>query len=114
MNKVAMVLKIILLLAIIGVIGFVAYSCFFNKDDGVVKTDPGAPSADVAPFKLTVRATGNIYYAKIMVTTGTVMGQRTFTLNRYYEQVGGKYTFKEATVILRETDFGEITAERRK
>ncbi|MBE3086670.1 MAG: hypothetical protein IMZ64_10695 [Bacteroidetes bacterium] len=114
MNKIAMVLKIILLLAVIGIIGFVAYSCFFNQKDATPKTDPTVPAMDIAPYQVTVKATGNIYYSKLVVTAGDTVGDRVFTLKGYWEQIDGKYVFKDITVPLKESEFGEITVERRK
>lgn len=109
-NKLGIALRILLLVVVAGVIGFVAWSCFHTEGN---KTNPTIPSVEIAPFKITVKSTGNIYFSKLVVTTGDIVGQRTHTLKGFWEQKDGKYEFKDITVILKETEFGEIVIERR-
>ena len=108
MVKVKIALRIILLLAGVGILGFILYSCMSAgcRQEAINPTTPGI---NEAPFKVTVHSTGNIYYAKVVVSVGGV-----HELKGFWEQENEVYIFKDITVRLDGALFGEITVERRK
>jgi hypothetical protein len=114
MNNVKAVLKIILLLIAVGIVIFILYSCIQNtsscRSGGGNST---APAVYEAPWKATVMSTGNIYYAKEIVTVGDVVGSRVYTLRNIWEFGKDSYIHKDIIVVLDEATFGEIIIERR-
>jgi hypothetical protein len=109
------ILKVFLLLIVIGVLFFIVYSCVTNsvscKSQAI---NPAAPAIDEAPWKATVRATGNILYSKLIVTEGQKVGERVHTLKGVWELEKDVYIYKNVTVVLDEKYFGEVKTERRK
>lgn len=110
MNNVKTALKIILLLIAVGLLLFILITCVQGTSSCQHEAVyPNTPSVAEAPFKVTVKATGNIYYSKLVVTVGV-----THTLKGYWEIVNDAYVFKDIAVVLNEAEFGEIIVERRK
>ena len=108
MLKVKIALRLIILLAAVGLLVFILYSCM-SAGCRQGDTNPTTPSITEAPFKVTVLSTGNIYYSKLVVSVRGV-----HELKGYWEQVDEVYTYKDITVKLDEALFGEIVVERRK
>jgi len=94
---------LIVLLAVIGYIGLVFYSCTIGNPGNV-----GAPSADEAAYIITVENTGRIF-----LTSDYKKIDTTYTMNGYWVFEGKKFEFKNKEYLLDETIFGEVTVRRR-
>lgn len=78
-----------------------------------VKSRPAFPDSKQASYVLRIEATGQDIFAKQASFLGTVRGKRLYTIKGYWEPVGNKFVYRDASISLDEKVFGPIEMKRR-
>lgn len=97
--------KIIGLIIMIAVLGYVSV-CAFASYKGCGLDEPDIPEVR---YSVRIEVTGlTIFTDDYEVKASSEAGKQIYTLHGYYEQVDGKYKYKDIDLVLDEKDFGEI------
>jgi hypothetical protein len=105
------IILIVVLLAIVGVAGYVALS-FISSCMGPSNM-PDIPEADEAAYSVTIENTGKLIMTDDYEVMGSEVGSRVFILHGYWEFMGQDFKYKEGDIIMDEAVFGKITLRRR-
>lgn len=103
MKLIYRVIGLVILLCVLLFLG----TCYFKN---CREETPVTIETPDVKYKITVRATGNVYFSDYVKTFGTGDKEIVYMVG-YWENVGGKYVFKEVTLPLNEEYFGEIRVE---
>lgn len=108
------IIKIIILIAIVGVLALVVGPCvYFNFLEKSEASQPEMPKQDKATHSFYIENTGGLILASDYEQHGEKVGSRIFILHGFWEMRGSKFKFVDGEVILDENIFGEITIKRR-
>ena len=112
------VIKTILLIILLGVIGYVGLSVWSCACGGpsliggdTVKSN--MPCKEDATHSFQIKNTGGLILASDYEQHGTTVGSRIFVLRGFWELRGNKFSFVAGDIVLDESIFGKITVEKR-
>ena len=96
------IIKIVIVLIILLGIAFVFLQC----TGGINKIDKSLPDINSAAWEITTPT--HLYYAEDAKDTGPEV-----IMTNWYEQIGGKWEYREGSHALSKELYGEITIRRR-
>jgi len=103
------IIKIVILVGLVGFLsyaGMCVYANFFSGPS--VVTNPEPPPATKAAYALLIKNTGNVLYSNDVEQNGEV-----YILHGHWEEVDGKFKYRTGDIMLDERLFGPITLRRR-
>lgn len=110
MRRILQVLAIIVLIIVIAYFGMCIYGNVKNDD---YNPDIGMPSKGDAKYSLIVRNTATVILTDEYEVFGSVVGNRTYYLTNYWELKGAEFVYRDSSVTLPESVFGQIDVKRR-
>lgn len=108
------IIKVIILIAIVGVLALVVGPCaYYNFIDKPGSNQPKMPDKEDATHSFYIENTGGLILASDYEQHGQAVGSRIFILHGFWELRGKDFKFVTGDIVLDEHIFGEITVKRR-
>jgi hypothetical protein len=106
LDIIRIVCLVALLITILAFIGTCAWQNCRPNSTGTVPTIPESK------YEVIVKVTNNHYFSNTITIVG-INPERIVTMQGYFELVKGKFTYKDITLSLKESEFGEIEVKTR-
>jgi len=113
MIKLLQFVFLIMLIAFIGWVGVTIWSCTQAGQAYTPQDLPNMPDHEEAAYALHIKNTGGLILTSDYELQGTDPGSRIYILDSFWELRGQKFVYKDTSLILDESIFGEITLKRR-
>ena len=107
------IMWVVLVVVLVGVIGWVGLTVWSCAMDSPTTGQPGVPKVDEASHSVYIKNTGNLLLTNDYEVLGEGIGSRVFTLHGFWEMRGQEFVYKDCDILLDERIFGEITIKRR-
>ena len=106
-------IKIIILVFLLAVIGFIGLSIWSSACSGPDTGQLEMPSEEDAAYSMYIKNTGGLLFTNDYEQHGQVVGSRIFVLHGFWEMRGKDFKFVDGDIVLDENIFGEIVVEKR-